>query len=98
MKKSRFLKKIISLVLAMALVMCSGTFNLIQASTPADYSKLDKAIATIPDGPNRTNGVYKQEELEALDEMVASFDRNLTSDDQSTVNGYRTDLLAGLAT
>ncbi len=90
MKKGGFLKKIISLVLAMALVMCSGAFNSIQAADLADYSKLDKAIATIPDGPNRTNGVYKQEELKALDEMVASFDRNLTTDDQSIVNGYRT--------
>ncbi len=90
MKKSRFLKKIISLVLVLIFVMCSGTFNLTQAAEPADYSKLDKAIATIPDGPNRTNGVYNQEELEALDEMVASFDRNLTVEDQSIVNGYRT--------
>ncbi len=90
MKKGGFLKKIISLVLSMALVMCSGAFNSIQAADLADYSKLDKAIATIPDGPNRTNGVYKQEELEALDELVASFDRNLTIEDQSIVNGYRT--------
>ena len=94
MNKSRFLKKTISIILALTFVMCSGIFNLTQAAGTelADYSKLDKAIATIPDGPNRTNGVYKQEELEALDAMVASFDRNLTVDYQSTVNSYRTEL------
>lgn len=92
MKKSRFLKKIISLVLVLTFVMCSGVFNSIQAADLADYSKLDKAIATIPDGPNRTNGVYKTEELEALDALVASFDRNLTSEDQATVNAYRTEV------
>ncbi len=92
MKKSGFLKKIISLVLVVTMVVCSGILNVAEAETLADYSKLDKAIATIPDGPNRTNGVYKTEELEALDEMVASFDRNLTTEDQAIVNGYRTDL------
>lgn len=94
MNKSRFLKKTISIILALTFVMCSGIFNLTRAAGTelADYSKLDKAIATIPDGPNRTNGVYKQEELEALDAMVASFDRNLTVDYQSTVNSYRTEL------
>ena len=92
MEKSGFLKKIMSFVLVMTLVVCSGVLNVSGAENLADYSKLDKAIATIPDGPNRTNGVYKTEELEALDEMVASFDRNLTADDQTIVNGYRTDL------
>ncbi len=99
MKKSGFLKKFISLVLVATLVVCSGVLNVAEAEeqTLADYSKLDKAIATIPDGPNRTNGVYKTEELEALDAMVASFDRNLTSDEQATVNQYRTDLLAAIS-
>ena len=92
MKNGRFLKRIISLVLVTAIVICSGVFSSVKAETLADYSKLDKAIATIPDGPNRTNGVYKTEELEAIDAMVASFDRNLTSDNQSIVNSYRTDL------
>ena len=99
MKKSKFLKKIISLVLVATLVVCSGIMNVASAEDVAlaDYSKLDKAIATIPDGPNRTNGVYKTEELQALDEMVASFDRNLTADDQAIVNAYRTDLLAAIS-
>ena len=99
MEKSKFLKKIISLVLVATLVICSGVMNVAKAEDVAlaDYSKLDKAIATIPDGPNRTNGVYKTEELEALDEMVESFDRSLTADDQAIVNAYRTDLLAAIS-
>ncbi|MBE6782548.1 MAG: hypothetical protein E7536_00880 [Ruminococcaceae bacterium] len=96
MSNSKFLNRIISFVLVMAIVVCSGVFNAAYAEDLADYSKLDKAIATIPDGPNRTNGVYKTEELEALDAMVASFDRNLTSADQAVVNQYRTDLLAAI--
>ncbi|MBQ7957085.1 MAG: Ig-like domain-containing protein [Clostridia bacterium] len=96
MKNSRFLNKIISLVLVMAIIICSGVFSSVYAEDLADYSKLDKAIATIPDGPNRNNGVYKAEELEAIDAMVASFDRNLTSADQAVVNQYRTDLLAAI--
>ncbi len=96
MKNSRFLKKLISFVMVISLVVCSGVLNVTRAETLADYSKLDKAIATIPDGPNRTNGVYKTEELEAIDAMVASFDRNLTSENQSIVDGYRTELSAAI--
>ncbi len=65
-------------------------------ATLADYEALESAIATIPDGPNRTNGVYDAAELAAIDEMVAGFDMFLSSDDQETVDGYTAALTAAV--
>ncbi len=65
-------------------------------SSPANYVALNKAIATIPDGPNRTNGVYDAAELAAIDEMVAGFDMFLADSDQAIVDGYTAELTAAI--
>ena len=65
-------------------------------ATLANYTALKKVMATIPDGPNKTNGVYDATELAAIDAMVAGFDMYLSSDEQATVDGYKTDLEAAI--
>ncbi len=66
-------------------------------ATAANYTDLNKVIATIPDGPNRTNGVYDAAELAAIDAMVAEYDMYLSSDEQDVVDGYKAELEAAIA-
>ncbi len=59
--------------------------------TLADYTELDAAIEKwVPTEVNRNTGVYKDDELKALDELVASFDRQLSNstEDELVIIGY----------
>ncbi|MBQ7580168.1 MAG: hypothetical protein IJU39_02550, partial [Clostridia bacterium] len=64
----------------------------------AVYADLDDYIAKyVPATSNRTNGVYGADELAAIDEMIASFDRELPSSEQATVDGYLASLKVAVA-
>ena len=64
----------------------------------ANYADLDDYIAKyVPATSNRTNGVYDADELAAIDELIASFDRQLSAADQETVDGYLTSLRVAVA-
>ena len=67
-------------------------------ATLAVYADLDDYIAKyVPATSNKTNGVYDAEQLAAIDELIASFDRQLPSSEQATVDGYLTSLKVAVA-
>lgn len=60
---------------------------------PADYSKVDAAIAAVP----ADLSVYTDESVAALNEALANVDRNLTVLDQDTVDAYAEAINAAVA-
>ena len=64
----------------------------------ASYATLDDYIAkNVPADSNLTNGVYKESEIKALTDFIASFDRQLDLSDQSIVDGYLASLKTKIA-
>ena len=60
---------------------------------PADYSKVDAAVAAVP----ADLSIYTDESVAALNEALANVDRNLTVLDQDTVDAYAEAINAAVA-